>query len=149
MGRFLGITYKKGGPVSVLERARIRTLRNVYGDGSPTVGTTSFFSPPAHLCAVIYMNEIWLIVTLNKQFTSPLSSEGANNHIKHVFSDSRSEGSVLMECLMGCVLGIPPPCGRRDLSRENLLCIPSVSQKATKLGGISKLPIRKGGPMLV
>ena len=27
-----------------------------------------FFSPPAHLCAVTYMTEISLIVTLNKQF---------------------------------------------------------------------------------
>ena len=29
-----------------------------------------FFSPPAHLCAVTYMTEISLIVTLNKQFNS-------------------------------------------------------------------------------
>ena len=28
-----------------------------------------FFSPPAHLCAVTYMTEISLIVTLNTQFT--------------------------------------------------------------------------------
>ena len=28
-----------------------------------------FFSPPAHLCAVTYMTEISLIVTLNNQFT--------------------------------------------------------------------------------
>ena len=28
-----------------------------------------FFSPPAHLCAVAYMTEILLIVTLNNQFT--------------------------------------------------------------------------------
>ena len=30
----------------------------------------SFFSPPAHLCAVTCMTEILLIVTLNNQFTS-------------------------------------------------------------------------------
>ena len=29
-----------------------------------------FYSPPAHLCAVTYMNEIALVVTLNNQFTS-------------------------------------------------------------------------------
>ena len=29
-----------------------------------------FFSPPAHLCAVTYMTEISLIVTLNSQFNS-------------------------------------------------------------------------------
>ena len=31
-----------------------------------------FFSPPAHLCAVTYMTEISLIVTLNNQFNSTL-----------------------------------------------------------------------------
>ena len=30
-----------------------------------------FFSPPAHLCAVTYMTEISLSVTLNNQFTLP------------------------------------------------------------------------------
>ena len=30
-----------------------------------------FFNPPAHLCAVTYMTEISLIVTLNNQFTLP------------------------------------------------------------------------------
>ena len=32
---------------------------------------SNFFSLPAHLCAVTYMSEIPLIVTLNNQFTSP------------------------------------------------------------------------------
>ena len=32
-----------------------------------------FFSPPAHLCAVTYMTEISLIVTLNNQFTHSLT----------------------------------------------------------------------------
>ena len=30
-----------------------------------------FFNPPAHLCAVTYMTEMSLIVTLNNQFTLP------------------------------------------------------------------------------
>ena len=30
-----------------------------------------FFIPPAHLCAVTYMTETSLIVTLNNQFTLP------------------------------------------------------------------------------
>ena len=34
-----------------------------------------FFSPPAHLCAVTYMTEISLIVTLNNQFTHSLTHE--------------------------------------------------------------------------
>ena len=36
-----------------------------------TSGSKYFFSPPAHLCAVTYMTEISLIVTLNNQFTLP------------------------------------------------------------------------------
>ena len=32
---------------------------------------SNFFSPPPHLCAVTYMTEISLIVTLNNQFTLP------------------------------------------------------------------------------
>ena len=35
----------------------------------PDRRSNSFFSPPAHLCAVTYMTEISLIVTLNNQFT--------------------------------------------------------------------------------
>ena len=37
----LELTYKKVGPVSVLGRARKKTLRNVYGVGSPSIGPTS------------------------------------------------------------------------------------------------------------
>ena len=58
-----------------------------------------FFSPPAHLCAVTYMTEISLIVTLNNQFTFTF-----------------------------------PPWGPGGLSRECVLRIPCVSQKATKMG---------------
>ena len=35
-----------------------------------------FFSPPAHLCAVTYMTEISLIVTLNNQFNSTQRNYG-------------------------------------------------------------------------
>ena len=31
---------------------------------------SNFFNPPAHLCAVTYITEISLIVTLNNQFTN-------------------------------------------------------------------------------
>ena len=37
----------------------------------PDRSSNFFFSPPAHLCAVTYMTEILLIVTLNNQFTLP------------------------------------------------------------------------------
>ena len=40
-----------------------KTLRNVYGVGSPTVGTTS--SVGLHICAVTCVTEISLHVTLN------------------------------------------------------------------------------------
>ena len=36
----------------------------------PDRRSTFFFSPPAHLCAVTYMTEILLIVTLNNHFNS-------------------------------------------------------------------------------
>ena len=45
------------------------TLRNVYGVGSPTVGTTSS-SVRLHICAVTYMTEISLHVALNNQSDS-------------------------------------------------------------------------------
>ena len=35
------------------------------------------------------------------------------------------------------------------LSREYVLRIPSVSKKATKWGGVSKSPFKKGGPVSV
>ena len=38
----------------------------------PDRRSNSFFSPPAHLCAVTYMTEISLIVTLNNKFTHSL-----------------------------------------------------------------------------
>ena len=36
-----------------------------------------FFSPPAHLCAVTYMTEISLVVTLSNQFNSTNITEDA------------------------------------------------------------------------
>ena len=41
MVRFLGITVKRLGPVSMLGQARYNNIWNVYGVGSPTVGPTS------------------------------------------------------------------------------------------------------------
>ena len=35
------------------------------------------------------------------------------------------------------------------LSREYILCIPSVSKKATKWGGVSESPYKKCGPVSV
>ena len=56
-------------------RARTGTLKNpakCLWRWEPDRRSYFFFSPPAHLCAVTYMTEISLIVTLNKQFNSTL-----------------------------------------------------------------------------
>ena len=53
--------------------ARTGTLKNptkCLWRWEPDRRSYFFFSPPAHLCAVTYMTEISLIVTLNKQFNS-------------------------------------------------------------------------------
>ena len=53
---------KKGWPRVGVGRARYKTLRNVYGVGSPTVGSTSS-SVRMHICAVTCLTEISLHVT--------------------------------------------------------------------------------------
>ena len=50
-----------------------------------------FFSPPAHLCAVTYMTEIPLIVTLNNQFNN-------NNNITVNKFDLNSSVSLSYHC---------------------------------------------------
>ena len=58
--------------MSVLLLARYRTLRNVYGVGSPTVGPTSSVRLLIYnVCAVRFMAVISLSVTFNNQFNSP------------------------------------------------------------------------------
>ena len=56
-------------PVSVLGRGRKRILQNVYCVGSPTVGSASS-SIRLHRCAVTYITEISLHVSLNNQSNS-------------------------------------------------------------------------------
>ena len=71
MGRCVGITVYKGWS---RVGARTGTLKNptkCVWRWEPDRRSNFFFSPPAHLCAVTYMTEISLIVTLNNQFTSP------------------------------------------------------------------------------
>ena len=70
MGRCVGITVWKG---CSRVGARTGTLKNptkCLWRWEPDRRSYFFFSPPAHLCAVTYMTEISLIVTLNKQFNS-------------------------------------------------------------------------------
>ena len=66
MGRFLGITVKRLAPC----QCRTGTLKNLMK--CPWCWEpdrrSNFFSPPTHLCAVTYITEISLLVTLSSQF---------------------------------------------------------------------------------
>ena len=63
MELFLGITVKRVTTCRCLDgHVKIKTLREFYVVGSPTVDPNFFFSPPAHLCAVTYITEISLHV---------------------------------------------------------------------------------------
>ena len=53
-----------------------------------------FFSPPAHLCAVTYVTEISLIVTLNSQFNSTQLNEIYINKYYNDFKIYRSDRIV-------------------------------------------------------
>ena len=66
MGRFLGITVKRVAPCWCFDGH----VKEPY-EMSMALGADSrsnfFFSPPAHLCAITYMTEITLHVTLDNQ----------------------------------------------------------------------------------
>ena len=68
MGQCDGIAVYKGWSRVC---ARTGTLKNPAKCLWPGRRSNFFFSPPAHRCAVTYMTEISLIMTLNNQFTSP------------------------------------------------------------------------------
>ena len=68
--------FKKGGPVSVLGRARYRTIRNVYGVWSPTVGPISSFR--LHIYVPSHMTEycwLWHWTTNSPHLTSRVCTE--------------------------------------------------------------------------
>ena len=62
--------YKKGWSRVVAETGTLKNPTKCLWRWEPD-RRSNFFNPPAHLCAVTYMTEISLIVTLNNQFTSP------------------------------------------------------------------------------
>ena len=67
--------------------ARTGTLKNptkCLWRWEPDRRSNFFFRPPARLCAVTYMTEISLIVTLNNQFTSP---QKQTSRIKSLIED--------------------------------------------------------------
>ena len=74
--------------------ARTGTLKNptkCLWRWEPDRRSNFFFSPPAHLCAVTYMTEISLIVTLNNKFNSTqlkVRTKTVNNRSAHTYSAS-------------------------------------------------------------
>ena len=59
----------------------------------PDRRSNSFFSPPAHLCAVTYMTEISLIVTLNNHsLTHSLTIYTLNHITKNVYKYAKRSG---------------------------------------------------------
>ena len=56
--------YKKGGPCRCLD-GHVKDPYEMDMAWEPDRRSNFFFSPPAHLCAVTYMTEISLIVTLS------------------------------------------------------------------------------------
>ena len=69
MGRFLGITVKRGIPCRCLD-GHVKEPYEMSMAWEPDRRFNFFFSPPAHICAVTYMTEISLIVTLNNHIHS-------------------------------------------------------------------------------
>ena len=67
MGRFLEITVWKGWLRVGVKTGTLKNSTKWHGEPD----RRSNFIPPAHLCAVTYMTEILLFVTLNNKFTSP------------------------------------------------------------------------------
>ena len=69
MGRFLGITVKRGIPCRCLD-GHVKEPYEMSMAWEPDRRFNFFFGPPAHLCAVTYLTEISLNVTLNNHIHS-------------------------------------------------------------------------------
>ena len=70
MGRCVGITVYKGWSRVGARTGTLKNSAKCLWRWEPDRSSNFFFSPPAHLCAVTYMTEISLIVTLNNKFNS-------------------------------------------------------------------------------
>ena len=69
MGRFLGITVKRGIPCRCLD-GHVKQPYEMSMAWEPDRRFNFFFNPPAHICAVTYMTEISFNVTLNNHIHS-------------------------------------------------------------------------------
>ena len=67
MGRFLGITVKRVAPCRYLDGDLKEPYEMSMALGAKLQTSNFLFSPPAHLCAVTYITEISLHVTLSNQ----------------------------------------------------------------------------------
>ena len=77
-----------------------------------------FFSPPAHLCAVTYMTEISLIVTLNNQFNPIQSTNAWDTYHRHTPRESRRDNKHYMYI---ADIGLPSIVDMSLYFSENLL----------------------------
>ena len=78
MGRCVGITVYKGWSRVGAWTGTLKNPTKCLWRWEPD-RRSNFFSPPAHLCAVTYMTEISLIVTLNRQFNNINNRSVFNN----------------------------------------------------------------------
>ena len=69
MGRFLGITVKRGIPCRCLD-GHFKEPYEMSMAWEPDRMFNFFFGPPAHLCAITYVTEISLNVMLNNHIHS-------------------------------------------------------------------------------
>ena len=69
MGRFLGVTVKRGIPCRCFD-GHVKEPYEMSMAWEQDRRFNFFFNPPAHLCAVTYMTEISLNVTLNNNIHS-------------------------------------------------------------------------------
>ena len=85
-----------------------------------------FFGPPAHLCAVTYMTEMSLIVTLNSKFTTTISIEYSLFSPGWVvtFLDSNRAAFTFLSCfdLLGVMLAFWISVLKIFKSHQNCWC---------------------------
>ena len=85
--------------MSVLGRAHVKEPYEMSMAWEPD--RRSNFNPPAHLCAVTYMTEIALIVTLNNLFTFTLPFE-----LNRLFYVTSNDISVIYVTAHRCAGGL-------------------------------------------
>ena len=96
--------------MSVLERARLRTLRNVYGVGSPTVGPTFSVRLRLHIYVPSHITEI----------SFEFGFIGVLRHMQRYFSHICDGTDVQADWRRSCTYGRAP--NAVDISQGSLTC---------------------------